>query len=166
MFNPWIQGRVPGVRPNPTLGAWLNRRKLATAAWAPPQWVRLSLHRAHLYWYVFPELVLAAGETQLTRLTVSEDFWLFAVLSHESQALAPTGSVRMQIYEDQQSYKYNKYGANKLNFAGNGLEPGMLKIPHFIAGGSPVNCRVQNLVGNASNTVDIALFGYSAWWRS
>ena len=165
MINPWTQGRVPGVRMNPTLGAWQNRRKLASAAWVPPQWVRLSLKGAHLYWYQFPELVLLAGETQLTRVTVSEDFWMVSIMSHETVTIAGTGSIRAQIYEDQQTYKYSKYAANKGNFAANAQEPGLQRIPHFIAAGSPVNCRVQNLDGSNPNTVDICLFGYSGWWR-
>jgi hypothetical protein len=165
MINPWTQGRVPGVRMNPTLGGWLVKRGLASAGWTLPQWVRLSLQGAHLYWYQFPELVLAAGETQLTRITVSEDFWLVAIMSHESVTIAGTGSMRAQIYEDQQTYKYSKYGSNKGNFAGNALEPGLNKIPHFIPAGSPVNCRVQNLSGTLSNTVDVCMFGYSGWWR-
>jgi hypothetical protein len=165
MINPWTQGRVPGVAPNPPLGGWLVKRKMASAAWTLPQWVRESLKGAHLYWYEFPELVLAAGETQLTRVTVGEDFWLVAIMSHESVTIANTGSIRAQIYEDQQTYKYSKYGSNKSNFAGNAQEPGLNCIPHFIAAGSPVNCRVQNLSGTLSNTVDVCMWGYSGWWR-
>lgn len=165
MINPWTQGRVPGVRMNPTLGGYQVKRKLASAAWTVPQWVRLSLAGAHLYWYQFPELVLAPGETQLTRVTISEDFWLLAIMSHESLSIAGTGSMRAQIYEDQQTYKYSKYGSNKNNFAGNAQEPGLNRIPHYIAAGSPVNCRVQNLSGASSNTVDVCMFGYSGWWR-
>jgi hypothetical protein len=165
MINPWTQGRVPGVPPHPTLGGWLVKRKLASAAWTLPQWVRLSLQGAHLYWYQFPELTLTAGQTDLTRVTVSEDFWLVAIMSHESLFIAGTGSMRAQIYEDQQTYKYSKYGSNKTNFAGNALEPGLNRIPHFIAAGSPVNCRVQNLSGVSTNIVDVCMFGYSGWWR-
>lgn len=109
--------------------------------------------------------MLAAAETQLTRITISEDFWLIAVLANASVTIAGTGSIRAQIYEDQQTYKYSKYASNLLNFAANAQEPGLQKIPHFIAAGSPVNCRVQNLSGTLSNTVDIALWGYSNWWR-
>ena len=93
MINPWTQGRVHGVRMNPTLGAWQNRRKLASAAWVPPQWVRLSLAGAHMFWYSFPQLVLAAGETQLTRVTISEDFWMLSIMSHETVTIAGTGSI-------------------------------------------------------------------------
>ena len=165
MINPWTQGRVPGVRLNPTLGAWQNRRKMASPAWVPPQWARESLKNAHLYWYQFPELTLAPSETQLTRVTVAEDFWLVVVMAHESLTLLPTGSVRLQIYEDQQTYKYSKYGVNRLNFCSNAQEPGLHRMPHFIAGGSPVNCRIQNLSGSSTNIVDVCMFGYSAWWR-
>ena len=165
MINPWTQGHVPGVRLSPTLGAWQNRRKMVSAGWVPPQWTRLSLAGAHLFWYQFPELVLAAAETQLTRVTVTEDFWLIAVLSHETVTIAGSGSIRAQIYEDQQTYKYSKYASNRNNFACNAREPGLNRMPHFIAAGSPVNCRVQNLSPNTANTVDIALFGYSGWWR-
>lgn len=166
MINPWTQGRVPGVRTNPTLGAWQNRRKMISAGYVPPQWARLSIEGAHLFWYQFPELVLAAAETQLTRVTVAEDFWLVAIMSHESLIIAGTGSIRLQIYEDQQTYKYSKYGQNKTVGAANAQEPGLHRMPHFIAAGSPVNCRVQNLSGSEPNTVDICLFGYSGWWRS
>jgi hypothetical protein len=165
MINPWTQGRVPGVRMNPILGAWQVKRGLASAAWTPPQWVRLSLAGAHLFWYAFPQLILAASETQLTRVTVNEDFWAFIVMGNATSAIAGTGSFRAQIYEDQQTYKYAKYGQNQNNFGGSALEPGIQKIPHFIAAGSPVNCRVQNLDGANPNTVSIAMFGYSAWWR-
>jgi hypothetical protein len=165
MINPWTQGRVPGIKMNPTLGAWQVKRGLASAAWAPPQWVRLSLKGAHLFWYAFPQLILAASETQLTRVTVNEDFWLFIVMGHATSDISGTGSFRAQVYEDQQTYKYTKYGQNRNNFGGTAQEPGIQKIPHFIAAGSPVNCRVQNLDGANPNTVSIALFGYSAWWR-
>lgn len=153
------------MRPNPTLGAWQVKRGLASAAWAPPQWVRLSLAGTHLFWYAFPTLTLAASETQLTRVTVNEDFWLFAVLANATSVIAGGGSFRAQVYEDQGTYKYTKYGQNQNNFGGNAQEPGLNRIPHFIAAGSPVNCRVQNLDGANPNTVSIALFGYSSWWR-
>jgi hypothetical protein len=155
------------VRPFPTLGAWQNRRTLASAAWVPPQWARLSLQGAHIYWYEFPELTLLPGETQLTRVTVTEDFWLISVLSHESVTIAgvASGSVRLMIYEDQQTYKYSKYAVNRNNFCSNAQEPGLNKMPHYIAAGSPVNLRCQNLSGTLSNVVDIAMFGYSGWWR-
>lgn len=165
MINPWTQGHVPGVRMVPTLGAWQNRRKLWSSGYVPPQWVRLSLANGHLFWYEFPELVLTGGQTDLTRVTVTEDFWLCAILSHESVAIAGTGSVRIQIYEDQQAFRYSKYGVNRNNFASSAQEPGLIRMPHFIAAGSPVNCRVQNLSGTLTNTVDIAMFGYSGWWR-
>lgn len=165
MINPWTQGRVPGVRMYPPLGCWQVKRKLASAAWAPPQWVRESLKNAHMFWYAFPDLTLAASETQLARVTVSEDFWLFMVLSRATNAIAGSGSFRAQVYEDQQTYKYTKYGQNHFNFGGNAQEPGIQKIPHFIAAGSPINCRVQNLDGANPNTVSIALYGFSAWWR-
>jgi hypothetical protein len=165
MINPWTQGHVPGVRLNPTLGAWQNRRKMASAAYVPPQWVRLSLQGAHLFFYEFPELTLAASQTDLTRVTVTEDFWLFAVLSHETADISATGSARIQIYEDQQTYKYSKYGENRNNIAASAREPGLIRMPHFIAAGSPINCRVQNLSGTQQNIVDVAMFGYSGWWR-
>src|SRR4029077_14300346 len=99
------------------------------------------------------------------RVTVTEDFWLFAVLSHETVAITGTGSVRIQIYEDQQTYKFSKYGENRNNIAASAQEPGLIRMPHFIAAGSPVNCRVQNLSGTTQNIVDVAIFGYSGWWR-
>lgn len=166
MINPWTQGRVHGIRPNPTLGAWQNRRKLASAAWSPPQWVRESLKGGHLFWYVFTPLVLNPGQTNLTRVTIQEDFWLFAILAHATSALgAASGSFRAQIYEDQNTYKYSKYGVDQKLFCANAMEPGLQKVPHFIANGSPVNCKVQNLDGGSQNTVSLALFGYSGWWR-
>lgn len=166
MTNPWTQGRVPGVRPNPTLGAWQNRRKLVSAGWVPPQWVRLSLKGGHLYWYAFAPLILTAGQTDLTRVTIQEDFWAFCVMAHATSALgAGAGSFRAQIYEDTNSFKWSKYGLDQVNFAGNALEPGLQKVPHFIAAGSPVNCKIQNLDGANPNTVSVAIFGYSGWWR-
>jgi hypothetical protein len=166
MINPWTQGIVHGVRINPTLGAWQNRRKLASAAWVPPQWARLSLDGAHLYWYQFPELTLTAGQTDLTRITVAEDFWILAIMARASRQLdGGQGSFRAQIYEDQQTYKYSKYGMNQTNFCPIAQEPGLLRMPHFIAAGSPVNCRIQNLDGANTNIVDLCIFGYSAWWR-
>jgi hypothetical protein len=166
MINPWTQGRVPGVRMNPTLGAWQNRRKLASAAWVPPQWVRLSLEGAHMFWYQFPELTLTPGQTDLTRVTVSEDFWVVAIMARASRpSVAGQGSFRAQIYEDQNTYKYSKYGVNQGNFCPIAQEPGLIKIPHFIAAGSPVNCKIQNLDGATTNIIDLCMFGYSAWWR-
>jgi hypothetical protein len=166
MINPWIQGRVPGAPMNPTLGAWQNRRKLASAAWTLPQWVRLSLHSAHLFWYQFPELSLTAGQTDLTRITVTEDFWLVAVMGRASVAsIGNQGSFRFQITEEEGAYKYSKYGQNQSNFAPIAQEPGLVRIPHFIAAGSPVVCKIQNLSGSATNIVDLCMFGYSTWWR-
>jgi hypothetical protein len=177
MINPWTQGRVPGVRTNPALGAWQNRRKLASAAWVPPQWARLSLDGAHIYWYTFPGpnglpgIQLAAAETQLSRVTVQEDFWLIAVLGTGTSNLGvgvagSPGSFRLQIYEEQGSYKQSKYGLDQHLGSGFGIEPGLQKMPHFIPRGSPVNVRVQNLDGANPNTVTLAMWGYSAWWRS
>jgi hypothetical protein len=166
MINPWTQGHVPGARMNPTLGAWQNRRKLVSAGWVPPQWVRLSLANAHLFWYAFQPLVLTAGQTDLTRVTIQEDFWLVAILAHATSALgAGAGSFRAQIYEDQNTYKYSKYGVDQVLFTTKGTEPGLLKMPHFIANGSPVNCKIQNLDGANPNTVSMVMFGYSTWWR-
>lgn len=151
----------------PTLGAWQNRRKLWSSGYVPPQWVRLSLGKGHLFWYQFPELVLTAGQTDLTRVTVTEDFWILAVMARASRVIdgAPTGSFRAQIYEDQQAYRYSKYAINQTNFYPIAQEPGLLRMPHFIAAGSPVNCRIQNLDGANPNTVDLCMFGYSGWWR-
>jgi len=150
----------------PPLGAWQNRRKLVSAAWVPPQWARLSLSGAHIFWYQFPELVLTPGQTDLTRVTVAEDFWILAIMAHASDTLAGNnGSFRFQIYEDQNTYKYSKYGINQLNGAPIAQEPGLVKMPHFIPGGSPVNCKIQNLDGANPNTVDLCMFGVSAWWR-
>src|SRR5579872_448497 len=166
MINPWTQGHVPGAKVVPTLGAWQNRRKLVSSAWVPPQWVRLSLKDAHLFWYVFTPLVLAAGQTKLTRVTIQEDFWLVAILASATSSLgAASGSFRVQLYEDQNTFKYSKYGVDQANFCASAKEPGLQKIPHFIANGSPVNCKVQNLDGASPNTVSLALFGYSGWWR-
>ena len=67
MINPWKQGRIPGVPIHPPLGAWQSRRTLASAAFVPPQWVRESLKGAHPFWYQFPQLTLAAAETDLHR---------------------------------------------------------------------------------------------------
>ena len=168
MINPWTQGRVPGVRTVPTLGAWQNRRKLASAAYVPPQWARLSLKDGHLFWYVFPTLTLSSAQTDLTRITVQEDFWLLAVLGDGTatfeEAPPASGSFRALIYEDQNSYKWAKYGVDQNNFVCSALEPGLQRIPHFIANGSPVNCKIQNLT-TQTNAVQIALFGYSTWWR-
>jgi hypothetical protein len=167
MINPWIQGRVPGQPVYPPLGLWQNRRKLASAAWVPQQWVRLQLAGAHAFWYQFPETAILAAHTSLLRITVAEDFWMAAVLGKATSAsLGGSGSFRMMIYEDQSAYKHSKYAVNQPNLAPIAQEPGLLKVPHFIAAGTPVNCRVQNLDGAAINTIDICLFGYSAWWRS
>lgn len=165
MINPWMQGRVPGVAMYPPLGAWQVHRKMASAAYVPPQWARLGLAGAHAFWYEFPELVLPAGATDLTRVTVSEDFWIVSIMSRETVTIANTGSMRFLIYEDQIAYKHSKYGLNRNNGASLAREPGLLKMPHFIAAGSPVNCRIQNLSGNSANTVNLCMFGYSGWWR-
>lgn len=165
MINPWTQGRVPGAPPTPTtLGAWQNRRTLASAPFVPPEWVRRSLFGTKPYWYQFPTLVLNAGETQLTRISVSEDFWVMALMGNASAVLNGGGSFRVQIYEDASAYKWGKYGVNSANLTPSAREPGLQHIPHFIEGGSPVNCRIQNLA-NAVNTVNLALFGYSGTWR-
>lgn len=167
-IDPWVQGRVPGLPPFPPLGAWQSRRTLASAPFVPPQWVRESLTGAHPFWYQFPELTLAASETKLTRISTSEDFWVLAILSHgmpEGQvAVGPAGSFRVQIYEDIGAYKWMKYGVNQGNCAPNAREPMLQRVLHFIAAGSPVNCRVQNLLA-AQNVVNICLFGYSGLWR-
>src|ERR1700682_1930214 len=166
MINPWTQGRVPGVRLVPTLGAWQNRRKLASAAWVPPQWVRMSLQGAHLYWYEFPALALLAGQTDLTRVTVAEDFWIVTVMAHSSiDPLVNSGAFRLLVYEDIGTYKFSNYAMNELNGTALAQEPGLMKMPHFIKAGSPINCRVQNLSGTNPNTVNVCLFGYSSWWR-
>jgi hypothetical protein len=166
MINPWTQGRATGVPMYPPLGAWMSRRKLASAAWVPSQWIRLQLAGAHGYFYQFPRVTLAAGETQLLRVTITEDFWMVATLGASSSALAgSTGTFRLQIYEDESAYKHSKYGINEENATSDATEPALNMFPHFIKNGSPVNCRVQNLDGANPNTVDVCLFGYSGWWR-
>ncbi len=163
-MNPWTDGRVPSVPMYPTLGAWQNRRKLASAAWVPPQWARLQLWGGHIYWYQFPELVLAGKDSDLTRITTNEDFWMVALLARASQVIVNTGSFRLQIYEDETNYLFSKYGVNHLNGAPIAQEPGLMRIPHFFPGGLSVLCRVQNL-STLVNTIDIAMFGYSRWFR-
>lgn len=168
MINPWKQGRDPRVPMYPPLGAWMSRRKLATAAWVPAHKLRVQLAGAHAYWYQFlpANIVLAAGETQLLRVTVSEDFWQIATLGTATSALAAaSGSFRFQIYEDDTEYYHSKYGLNQLAGLCIASEPGLGVIPHFIAAGTAVNCRVQNLDGVNPNTVSICMFGYSTWWR-
>lgn len=166
MINPWTQGRVPGAVMNPTLGAWQNRRKMASPAYTLPQWVRLSLAGAHMYWYQFPELTLLAAQTDLTSVVVSEDFWLVSIMARASRdSIGNQGSFRFQITEEQGAYKYSKYGQNQANFAPTAQEPGLIRIPHFIAAGSPIVCKIQNLDGTHTNIVDLCMFGYSAWWR-
>jgi hypothetical protein len=166
MINPWKQGRVANVPMYPPLGAWMSRRKLASAAWVPPQWIRLALAGAHGYFYQFPRVTLLAGETQLLRVTVQEDFWQIATLAASTSALAASaGTFRFQVYEDELAYKHSKYGINEENGTSDATEPALNMFPHFIAAGSPINARVQNLDGANPNTVDICLFGYSGWWR-
>lgn len=166
MINPWTQGRIPGKPPHPPLGAWQVKRKLASAAWVPPQWAREAIAGTHLFWYQFPALTLTPGQTDLTRVTVSEDFWMIAVLAHASDTLAGgAGSFRFMVYEESGAYKHSKYALDQLAATSNGKEPGLIRMPHFIAAGSPVNCRIQNLDGSNSNTVRLSLFGYSNWWR-
>lgn len=160
--NPWTEGRVPGVEMYPTLGAWQNRRKLASAAWVPPQWVRMALWGAHLYWQAFPSLTIAGSDTSLTRTTTNEDLWIFAILGKGSSALA--NSFRVQIFEDESDYLFSKYEINQLNMAPIAQEPGLLRLPHFLSANSPVLCSVLNL-DTVANTVNIALFGYSRWFR-
>lgn len=150
----------------PPLGAWQNRRSLASAAFVPPQWARLSLHGAHLYWYQFPVLVLNSGQTNLTRVTVTEDFWALAIMASSTSALAGTqGTFRAQIYEDETAYKYSKYGVNQPNLACTAREPGLMVLPSYIPAGLPINCKVQNLDAANANTVNLCLYGVSAWWR-
>lgn len=168
MINPWKQGRDPSVPMFPPLGAWMSRRKLASAAWVPPHYMRLQLAGAHPFWYQFlpGNLTLQAGETQLLRVTISEDFWQIATLGTASSALAAaSGSFRLQIYEDDGEYYHSKYGVNQLNGVSGASEPGLNFFPHFIAAGTAVNCRVQNLDGSNPNTVSVVLWGYSNWWR-
>lgn len=166
MLNPWIQGRVRGAPVFPPLGAWQVRRKLASAGWVPEQWARQQLTGARAYWYEFPELVLTPGQTDLTRVTVNEDFWLVAVMGKASATVAGgSGSFRFQITEEQSAYKHSKYALNQPNSAPIAQEPGLQRIPHFIAAGSPVICKIQNLNGAANNTVNLCMFGYSTWWR-
>jgi hypothetical protein len=166
VINPWTQGRVPNVPMYPPLGAWMSRRKFASAAWVPSHSIRLQLAGAHGYFYQFPRATLAAGETQLLRVTITEDFWLVATLGASSSDLpGSAGKFRLQVYEDESAYKHSKYGINQTNVTSNASEPGLNMFPHFIKSGSPVNCRVQNLDGSNSNKVDICLFGYSGWWR-
>ena len=164
MINPWIQGRVPGVPVYPPLGAWQSRRNLASAPFVPPQWVRLSLSNSHPFWYQFPRLTLDAGQSDLTQISTSEDFLVLAIMSNASQNIGPGGSFRFQIYEDISAYKFNMVGVNQANAAPNAREPMLQRVLHFIRGGSPVNCRIQNLA-DGTNIVDLALFGYSGWWR-
>ena len=163
MVNPWKQGRIPGVPIHPPLGAWQSRRSLASAAFVPPQWVRESLKGAKPFWYQFPRLTLAAAQTDLTGVSTSEDFWLIAVLSQTTIAI-PGGSIRFLIYEDINGYKYAKYGINQANAAPNAKEPMLQRTPHFIAAGSPVNCRIQNLA-DEENVADLCMFGYTGLWR-
>jgi len=167
VINPWIQGRVDGVKPFPPLGAWMSRRKIASAPFVPPQWARIALHGTHLFFYNFPQFQLLAAQTLLGSITMTEDFWLLAIMKNSTSALAgSSGTFRALIYEDEASYKYSKYALNQPNLASNAKEPGLLQLPHFIAKGTTVNCRVQNLDGANPNNVDICLFGYSAWWRA
>lgn len=166
MINPWKQGRVHDVAMYPPLGAWMSRRKLASAAWVPSQSIRLQLAGAHGYFYQFPCVNLAAGETQLLRVTITEDFWLFATLGNGTSNLgAAGGTFRLQLYSDENAYKHSKYGINQKNACSLATEPGLNMFPHFIRGGSPMNCRIQNLDGTNPNKVDVCLFGYSGWWR-
>src|ERR1700679_834028 len=104
MINPWKQGRVPAVPIFPPLGAWQNRRNLASPAWTPQQWARLGIAGTHHFWYSFPALVLGASQTQLTSVTVSEDFWLMSVLGNAS--IGGANTFRALIYEDISAYKW------------------------------------------------------------
>ena len=84
-------------------------------------------------------------------------------MSNTTQAIHG-GSVRVLFYEDINGYKYAKYGMNQGNIAPNAKEPMLQKVLHFIAAGSPINCRVQNL-SSGVNVVDLCLFGYTGLWR-
>lgn len=163
MINPWNQGRVPGLVLFPWMGAWQSKHPLANGPFVPPQWVRESLRKSHPYWYQFPRLTLAAGETQLARISTGEDFFVLAIMSNASVTI-PGGSFRLRIYEDESAYTWNAIGVNQGNAAPNAKEPMLQRVLHKIQNGSPVNCAVQNLA-NAVNIVDLCLFGYSGWWR-
>lgn len=167
MINPWRIGRVSGVPMYPPLGAWQSRRKLASAAWVPYQKYRMMLAGAHQFWYQFPELVLSASQTKLTRITVAEDFWLLCIMSRSTSALGGgSGTFRASFNEDDNAYKYAKYAVNQPNIAPNAQEPAFLRIPSFICAGTAVTAKVQNLDGANPNTVNICFYGVSAWWRT
>jgi len=158
---------VKGIKPFPPLGAWMSRRKMASAPYVPPQWARIAISGTHAFFYNFAQFQLTAAQTLLGRLTITEDFWLQTIMAKSTSALAgSSGTFRALIYEDETAYKYSKYAVNQPNLASSASEPGLFRIPHFIPKGTVVNCRVQNLDGANPNNVDICMYGYSAWWRA
>jgi hypothetical protein len=158
-MNPYTRGRVPGIPVRPTLGAWLNRRQFISGAYAPPQWMRVLLQGGRAFWWVFPDLTLASGVTDLTRFVVHQDFFIMAVLATATQAGGNEGSFRLIMVEEREAYRFSTFGLNQNTQLSIAAQPGLLRRPHLVRAESALLCRIQNLTALA-NTVSVALFGY------
>jgi hypothetical protein len=158
-MNPYTRGRVPGISVRPTLGAWQTRHALISGAYAPPQWLRVLLQGCRAFWWVFPDLTLPSGVTDLTRFVVHQDFFMMAVMATATQAGGTEGSFRLQLIEEREAYRFSTFGLNQNTQLSIATQPGLMRRLHLLRAESAMLCRIQNLTA-LTNTVSVALFGY------
>lgn len=166
-MDPWTRDRIPGFAPHPSLGAWLSRYKLASAPFVLGERYRIPLEGLHPFWYTFPKLTLASRATDRATLTVTAEFYPFAVLGQAAQAIAQTGSYRARIYQADSKpgrgdgFRFTQIPVDQLNLAQLASAPALLRRPMLICPDTQITAEITNLA-TAQNIVSLCLFGYSS----
>jgi hypothetical protein len=121
--------------------------------------LRVLLQGCRPFWWVFPDLTLLSGVTDLTRFVVHQDFFVMAALARATQAGGSGGSFRLNMTEEREAYKFSTFGVNQNAQFSVATQPGLLRRLHLLRAESALLCRIQNLTA-LTNTVSVALFGY------
>lgn len=149
----------------PPMNARRQRLKYSPIAWVQgaPQVPELAGKR--FFHYVFSRLTIAALATGEALLTTDRPFWLVALMGTATQAIAQTGSFRLQLADQGvrddrlDRHFFQMKGLNQLGVVAVGTDPNFAIVPHFIPPDHPVALRVVNLAA-VQNVIDTTMFGY------
>ena len=153
------QDRVPGTPGRWALGLWLTNRKLASAAWVPGQKFRNGMIGRQPYWQPFNFPSLAANTNAEDRISVTNDFWVVALMACGVQAGAVHQNFNMQIFNsgEDEPWQYTISPAGSV--AGLASQPFLLRRPQLVRGGTPMLCRVYNQQPGANSNIQVVMYG-------
>ena len=154
----WNQDRIPGIGNRHALGTWLQRRKLASAAFVPGQRAKRQLRGGRPFSIVLNFTLIANGTSE-TRQSIPNDFIATHYVISNSVGGTPSNpGCRVQLFDTKVKKRFSLMPVNDVNFAGSAKDPFVLRRPYRFRAGGTLLARAQNLQSSA-NTVQLVIHG-------